>query len=44
MRRTPHPYLRGELAVVINCSGLGRSARFWADVLGYVTGGPAIGP
>lgn len=44
MRRTPHPYLRGELAVVIDCSDLDRSAQFWADVLGYVPAGPAIGP
>jgi predicted enzyme related to lactoylglutathione lyase len=36
MHREPHPYLRGELVVVIDCSSLERSARFWAAALGYV--------
>jgi predicted enzyme related to lactoylglutathione lyase len=36
MSRTPHSYLRGELVVVIDCADLGRSADFWASVLGYV--------
>jgi predicted enzyme related to lactoylglutathione lyase len=35
MHRETHPYLRGELVVVIDCSSLGRSARFWAAALGY---------
>ena len=43
MRRTPHPYLRGELLVVIDCADLGRAADFWAGVLGYVPEGPALG-
>jgi len=37
----PQPYLHGELAVVIDCSDLDRSARFWSGVLGY-TAGPAV--
>ena len=40
----PQPYPNGELVIVIDCSDLDRSARFWAAVLGYkagqVTGGP----
>jgi catechol 2,3-dioxygenase-like lactoylglutathione lyase family enzyme len=44
MRRNPRPYQRGELVVVIDCSDLGRSAEFWAQVLGYVQEGPAVGP
>jgi catechol 2,3-dioxygenase-like lactoylglutathione lyase family enzyme len=32
----PQPYLRGHLVVVIDCSDLDRSARFWTGVLGYV--------
>jgi catechol 2,3-dioxygenase-like lactoylglutathione lyase family enzyme len=44
MRRTPHPYLRGELVVVIDCSDLDRSADFWTAVLGYVRSGPAAEP
>jgi predicted enzyme related to lactoylglutathione lyase len=31
----PHPYRNGELVIVIDCSDLDRSARFWAGVLGY---------
>ena len=42
MRREPHPYLRGELVVVIDCSDLARSAEFWAGVLGYARDGVAI--
>ena len=38
-----HPYLRGELVVVIDCSDLDRSAEFWASVLGYVRDGIATG-
>lgn len=44
MRRTPQPYRNGELVIVIDCSDLERSARFWSGVLGCeagaVTGGP----
>jgi predicted enzyme related to lactoylglutathione lyase len=36
----PQPYPHGELVVVIDCSDLDRSARFWSGVLGY-TAGPA---
>jgi predicted enzyme related to lactoylglutathione lyase len=36
MPHKPHTYLRGELAVVIDCSDLGRAADFWTSVLGYV--------
>ena len=36
MRRRPHRYSHGELVIVIDCSDLGRSADFWAAVLGYV--------
>jgi len=44
MHRTPHPYLRGELVIVIDCSDLDRSAQFWTGVLGYVRPGSAAGP
>jgi hypothetical protein len=43
MRREPHPYLRGELVVVIDCSDLARSAEFWTGVLGYARDGVASG-
>jgi predicted enzyme related to lactoylglutathione lyase len=43
MRRKPHPYLRGELVVVIDCSSLDRSAQFWTGVLGYARDGVAAG-
>lgn len=43
MRREPHPYLRGELVVVIDCSGLDRSAEFWTAALGYARDGVATG-
>ncbi len=43
MRREPHPYLRGELVIVIDCSQLDRSAEFWSGVLGYVPDGVATG-
>jgi catechol 2,3-dioxygenase-like lactoylglutathione lyase family enzyme len=36
----PQSYLRGHLVVVIDCSDLDRSARFWASVLGYAREGP----
>jgi len=35
MRRIPQPYRNGELVIVIDCSDLDRSARFWTGVLGY---------
>ena len=38
MRRMPQLYRNGELVVVIDCSDLARSARFWADVLGFTAG------
>ena len=41
--RQPHLYLRGELAVVLDCSQLARSAGFWTAVLGYVRDGVATG-
>ena len=43
MRRIPHPYRNGELVIVIDCSDLDRSARFWADVLGYSAGAATHG-
>ena len=43
MHREPHPYLRGELVVVIDCSDVHRSAEFWTGVLGYVRDGVATG-
>jgi catechol 2,3-dioxygenase-like lactoylglutathione lyase family enzyme len=42
-RREPHPYLGGELVVVIDCSDLERSAEFWTGVLGYARDGVATG-
>lgn len=43
MRRAS-PYGHGELVVVIDCSGLDRSAAFWCAVLGYEPDGPVHGP
>ena len=40
----PQPYPNGELVVVIDCSDLGRSARFWSGVLGYRAGQASTGP
>jgi len=40
----PQPYPHGELAVVIDCSDLDRSARFWSGVLGYTAGPAVTGP
>jgi catechol 2,3-dioxygenase-like lactoylglutathione lyase family enzyme len=37
--RKPNPYARGELAVVVDCADLDRSARFWTAVLGYADAG-----
>jgi predicted enzyme related to lactoylglutathione lyase len=44
MRRRRHSYLGGELVIVIDCSDLGRSADFWASVLGYVRECPGSDP
>jgi predicted enzyme related to lactoylglutathione lyase len=43
VHRKPQQYQRGELVVVIDCADLARSAEFWAEVLGYVPDGPAVG-
>ena len=43
-RRKPHPYVAGELAVVIDCLDLDRAASFWTALLGYVRAGPGTGP
>ena len=43
MRRIPQPYRNGELVIVIDCSDLDRSARFWAGALGYAAGAAAAG-
>jgi predicted enzyme related to lactoylglutathione lyase len=43
MGRVPHLYRNGELVIVIDCSDLARSARFWAEVLGYSAGPAASG-
>jgi predicted enzyme related to lactoylglutathione lyase len=40
----PQPYPNGELVIVIDCSDLDRSARFWSDVLGYTAGQASTGP
>jgi predicted enzyme related to lactoylglutathione lyase len=40
----PQPYPNGELLIVMDCSDLDRSARFWTDVLGYTAGPAASGP
>jgi predicted enzyme related to lactoylglutathione lyase len=39
----PQPYPNGELVIVIDCSDLDVSARFWSGVLGYTAGPPAAG-
>src|SRR5579859_1006024 len=38
----PQPYPNGELVIVIDCSDLDRSSRFWSGVLGY-TASPPVG-
>jgi predicted enzyme related to lactoylglutathione lyase/predicted kinase len=43
MPRTPQTYRNGELVVVIDCSDLGQSARFWSEVLGYSATRPPSG-
>jgi predicted enzyme related to lactoylglutathione lyase len=37
----PQPYPNGELVIVVDCSDLERSARFWCGVLGYTAGSPS---
>jgi predicted enzyme related to lactoylglutathione lyase len=37
--RTQHPYLRGDLVIVIDVASLDRAAEFWSAVLGYVQEG-----
>jgi predicted enzyme related to lactoylglutathione lyase len=37
----PQPYPNGELVIVVDCSDLDRSARFWCAVLGYTAGPPS---
>ena len=44
MRRMPQLYRNGELVVVIDCSDLARSARFWSAVLGFTAGPVTSGP
>ena len=44
MHRIPQSYRNGELVLVIDCSDLARSARFWADVLGYLPGPASSSP
>lgn len=39
--RSPHPYARGELALVVDVSDLDRAADFWTETLGYVREGAA---
>jgi predicted enzyme related to lactoylglutathione lyase len=39
----PQPYLNGELVIVIDCSDLDRSARFWAAALGFTASPPSGG-
>jgi predicted enzyme related to lactoylglutathione lyase len=36
---TQHPYLRGDLVIVIDVASLVRAADFWSAVLGYVREG-----
>jgi hypothetical protein len=37
----PQPYPNGELVIVVDCSDLERSARFWCGVLGYTASPPS---
>jgi predicted enzyme related to lactoylglutathione lyase len=37
----PQPYPSGELVIVVDCSDLERSARFWCEVLGYTASPPS---
>ena len=40
----PQPYPNGELVIVVDCSDLERSARFWCGVLGYTASPAGTGP
>ena len=40
----PQPYRNGERVIVIDCSDLERSARFWASVLGFTASRATTGP
>ena len=44
MRRMPQPYRNSELVIVIDCSDLARSARFWSGVPGFTAGRATGGP
>jgi predicted enzyme related to lactoylglutathione lyase len=37
----PQSYPNGELVIVVDCSDLERSARFWCGVLGYTASRPS---
>ena len=37
----PQPYPNGELVIVVDCSDLERSARFWCEALGYTASPPS---
>jgi len=37
----PQSYPNGELVIVVDCSDLERSARFWCGVLGYTASPPS---
>lgn len=43
MHRQPHAYRHGELVIVLDCSDLDRSARFWAEALGFTSGRATTG-
>jgi predicted enzyme related to lactoylglutathione lyase len=40
----PQPYPHGDLVIVVDCSDLDRSARFWSAVLGYTASQLTAGP
>lgn len=42
--RTPQAYRGGEMVLVLDCSNLESSVRFWTEVLGYEATGPVSGP
>jgi predicted enzyme related to lactoylglutathione lyase len=44
MQRKRQRYVNGELVIVIDCSDLERSARFWRDVLGFTGERSNTGP
>jgi predicted enzyme related to lactoylglutathione lyase len=44
MERKPQRYRNGELVIVIDCSDLERSARFWSAVLGFTASRATTGP